>query len=130
MGLRLLKGRVRLALKVGEFQYQALQGTEPTSATLTKKRNGYYIHYQVKEPIPEPDETDEVLGVDLGIHNIATLSDGTTHAGATLNAYRLKRQAVRRSLQSKADTGDRSTRKSARRALKRLSGKERATSGG
>jgi putative transposase len=57
--------------------------------------------------------------------NIATLSDGTTHGGKTLNAYRLQRHKVRRSLQSKAETGTPSTRKNARRVLKRLSGKER-----
>jgi IS605 OrfB family transposase len=110
---------------VGDYQYQALQGQKPTSATLSRKRKGYYIDIQVKEPAPEPNEPRDTLGVDLGIKNIATLSDGTTHAGATLNAYRLKRHQVRRSLQSKAHTESASTRKNARRLLKRLSGKER-----
>ena len=125
VGLTLLGGRQRLALKVGDFQRQALAGQEPTSATLCKKGKTYYLDIQVKEPLPVPEAPTGTLGVDLGIRNIATLSDGTSHAGATLNTYRLKRHQIRRSLQSKADTGAPSTRKNARRVLKRLSGKER-----
>jgi len=125
VGLTLVGGRIRFALKIGDFQYQALRGQKPTSAVLVKKKKGYYINIQVKEPLPDPLKTTGTLGVDLGIKNIATLSDGTTMGGETLNAYRLKRHKVRRSLQSKADKGTPSTRKNARRVLKRLSGKER-----
>ena len=57
--------------------------------------------------------------------NLATLSDDTSFGGKTLKTYRLKRHQVRQSLQSKAETGTQSTRKNARRVLKRLSGKER-----
>jgi len=125
VGLTLVAGRVRIALKMGDFQIQALSGQDPTSATLVKKKKSYFIDIQIKEPAPEPDEPTGTLGVDLGIKNIATLSDGTSFGGETLNAYRLKRHKVRRSLQSKADTGTKSTRKNTRRVLKRLSGKER-----
>jgi len=125
VGLTLLDGRVRLPLDIGDYQRQALAGKNPTSATLTKKRKGYYLDIQIKEPVPEPDEPTGMLGVDLGIQNIATLSDGTSFGGETLNTYRRKRHQVRRSLQSKADKGTPSTRKNARRALKRLRGKER-----
>ena len=125
VSLTLLNGRTRLPLKIGPFQREALAGYDPTWATLSRKRNGYYLNIQIKEPAPQTMETVGTLGVDLGIENIATLSDETTFGGQTLNAYRLKRHKVRRSLQSKADTGTQSTRKNARRALKRLSGKER-----
>jgi len=125
VGLTLIGGRVHFPLNIGAFQREALAGQTPTSATLSKKRNGYFIHIQVKESVPEPDEPQGTLGVDLGIQKIATLSDGTTYAGAPLNAYRLQRHKVRRSLQSKADTGTPCSRKNARRVLKRLSGKER-----
>jgi putative transposase len=125
VGLTLVGGRQRLALKVGDFQRHALSGQAPTSATLCKKRKGYYLDIQVKEPLPVPDVPTGTLGVDLGLRKIVTRSDGISHAGATLNTYRLKRHRTRRSLQSKADTGTPSTRKNARRVLKRLSGKER-----
>ncbi len=125
VGLPLVGGRQRLALKVGDFQRQSLAGQAPTSATLCKKRKGYYLDIQVKKPLPVPDYPTGTPGVDLGIRKIATLSDSTSHAGATLHTYRWKRQRVRRSLQSKADTGAPSTRKNARRVLKWLRGKER-----
>ena len=123
--LTLLDSREQLSLKMGDFQREALAGQEPTSATLSKTRKGYFLNIQIKEPLPEPDEPTGILGVDLGIRNIATLSDDTSFGGQTLNAYRLKRHTTRRSLQSKADTGTKSTRKNVRRVLKRLSGKER-----
>ncbi|KKM92468.1 hypothetical protein LCGC14_1218200 [marine sediment metagenome] len=107
------------------FTNTALAGQKPTSAVLVKKGKKYYLNIQVKETVPDPDEPTGTLGVDLGIKNIATLSDGTSFGGETLNAYRLKQHKTRKSLQSKADTGSKSTRKNTRRVLNRLSGKER-----
>jgi transposase len=36
---------------------------------------------------PTPDDVEGVLGVDLGIVNIATDSDGNTHSVSTLNVF-------------------------------------------
>lgn len=125
VSLTLLSGRERFGLDVGEYQRQALAGQNPKSAVLCKKNGGYYVDIQVKNTLPDPSEANGTLGVDLGIKDIATCSDGSSFGGETLNAYRLKRHKVRKSLQSKAHTGSGSTRKNARRTLKRLSGKER-----
>jgi IS605 OrfB family transposase len=125
VSLTLLNSRERFGLDIGEWQKKALKGQTPTSATLCKKGKDYSINIQVKEPIPTPDQPAGTLGVDLGIKSIATLSDGISFGGATLNAYRLKRHKVRKSLQSKAHKGSPCTRKNARRTLKRLSGRER-----
>lgn len=125
VGLTLLNSRERFGLDIGEWQRKALRGQSLTSATLCKKGKDYHLDMQVKEPIPTPEKPTGTLGVDLGIKSIATLSDGTSFGGATLNAYRLKRHKVRKSLQSKAHKGSPSTRKNSRRTLKRLSGKER-----
>lgn len=54
---------------------------------------------------------DGWLGVDLGIVNIATDSDGTVHAGKALNRYRRRQQRLRRRLQEKGT-------KSAKRLLR------------
>ena len=123
--LTLLDGRVRFRLDIGEYQRQALTGQKPKSATLCKKHDGYFLDIQVKNTLPDPGKATGTLGVDLGIKDIATLSDGSSFGGETLNAYRLKRHRVRKSLQSKAHKGKKSMRKNARRTLKRLSGKER-----
>ena len=125
VSLTLLSGRERFGLDIGDYQRNALAGYKPKSAVLCKKNGGYYIDIHTKEPIPDPEKPTGTLGVDLGIKSIATLSDGSSFGGEALNVYRLKRHKVRKSLQSKAHKGKRSTRKNARRALKRLSGKER-----
>lgn len=126
VSLTMLRFRVKFFLRLGEFQRNALAGTNPKSARLCKKKSGYYLHVQVEEPTPEPEESETMLGVDLGIRDVASLSDGQSFGGKGLSSYRLKRHKVRKSLQSKAHKGSRSTRKNARRALQRLSGREKA----
>jgi putative transposase len=68
---------------------------------------------------PDTDviEPDAFLGVDLGIANIATTSDGVKHAGKGLNAVRHRNRELRRRLQAKQT-------KSAKRLLKRRRRKE------
>jgi putative transposase len=63
-------------------------------------------------------ETTDVLGVDFGIVNIATDSDGRPYTGAAIEAVRTKLSRRRGGLQ-KRDT------KAAKRRLKKLSGKQR-----
>ncbi|MFF8836648.1 RNA-guided endonuclease InsQ/TnpB family protein [Streptomyces sp. NPDC015130] len=69
--------------------------------------------------IPEPDASEPVgfLGVDLGIVNIATTSDGQIMAGRGLNRYRERHRDLRAKLQKKRT-------KSAKRVLKRVRRRE------
>ena len=54
VSIRLLDGRCTLALKLGDFQRQGLQGQKPTSATLKRgRKNRYYLDVQIKENAPE-----------------------------------------------------------------------------
>jgi IS605 OrfB family transposase len=57
------------------------------------------------------------LGVDLGIVNIATTSDGTRHSGAHLNRNRHRHQRLRTKLQQKGT-------RSAKRLLAKSSGRQ------
>ena len=129
VSLRLLDGRCILALALGDFQREGLVGQNPTSATLKRgHKNRYYLDVQVKDEAPEPPndaDLDATLGVDLGLRQIATDSAGHQFQGQDLADYRQHRADIRASLQAKADTGSQSTRKACRRALKRLSGRER-----
>ena len=125
VSVRLLDRRERFALNIGDWQRNAFSGANPTCAVLCRRGFEFYINIQVKESIPDPDEPTGVLGVDLGIKDIATMSDGESFGGEALNAYRLKRHKVCKSLQANAHTGSRTARKNVRRAVKRLSGKER-----
>lgn len=81
-------------------------------------RDGLWLLLATCEiPEAQPIEPAGFLGVDLGIVNIATTSDGTIHAGRRLNRYRRRQINLRRKLQRK-------NTKSAKRVLKRQSRKE------
>lgn len=83
------------------------------------QRDGMWFLYAVCD-VPEKDSNREPsgwLGVDLGIVNIATTSDGALMAGRRLNRYRKRQQDLRTKLQAKGT-------QSARRVLKRQRRKE------
>src|SRR5699024_12721535 len=76
-------------------------------------------------PQEEIKAVDDFIGCDFGITDIAVTSDGVKHSADGLNTYREHRQKVRSSIQAKADTSKRSTKRNCRRMSKRLQGKER-----
>ena len=80
-GVTLLSGREQFATVLGDFQREAMRGQHPTSATLVKRDGEYFLHVQVKEETPEPIVIEDVLGVDLGVVNLAVDSDGDTFSG-------------------------------------------------
>jgi len=124
VGLTLLGGRAKFALNIGQYQRDALAGKTPKSAVLTKRNGMFFIGIHVDDGDVPMKPTDKVIGVDMGLHDIAVLSDGTKFSGTKLTAQRVQRAKVRRSLQSKAAKGTRTTRRSCRRLLRRLKGRE------
>jgi putative transposase len=70
-----------------------------------------------RQPTPLGD-LDDALGIDLGVVNIATDSDGEIHSGRAINNVRARHRRLRTKLQKKGTKGT-------RRRLKRLAGKER-----
>lgn len=82
-------------------------------------RDGMWFLYATLE-LPEAPlnaEPSGWLGVDLGIVNIATTSDGVVMAGRGLNRHRRRQQELRAKLQAKGT-------KSAKRLLKKRARKE------
>jgi putative transposase len=81
-------------------------------------RDGRWYLYATCE-VPEPTATEPTgwLGVDLGIVNIATISDGERYAGRHLNRVRHRNRRLRAKLQRNAT-------KSAKRLLKHRRRKE------
>ena len=65
---------------------------------------------------PETLDIERVLGVDLGIVNLAVDSDGIVYRGETIDATRARARARRESLQKHGT-------RSARRRLRRIAGK-------
>jgi IS605 OrfB family transposase len=117
--LTLLFGRARIATVLGQRQKSLLKGRKPTAAVLVKRRDGrYFLHVQIREDAPDPIEPEDFLGVDLGIANIATDSQGQTFSGETTNRNRRRRATARKQYQRKGT-------KNAKRRLKKISGRQR-----
>ena len=89
-------------------------------ADLVLKHGKWYLFQTVEVPEEDIIDVEDFIGVDFGLVNIATLSTGETLSGKELEQYRVTRQKVRSSLQAKGTKGT-------KKALKRLSGKERRT---
>lgn len=126
VSLTLLGGREHIKLDVGNYQRGKLKESKPTSAQLCKHHDGsYYIHIQLTDTAPDPIKSDKVIGVDFGRREIAKTSTNKSWNGKPLNQVRDKFSNARASIQAKASKGTRSSRRSCRKLLKRLSGKER-----
>jgi putative transposase len=89
-------------------------------ADLLFRKGKFYLFQTVEVNEQQVREVEEFIGVDMGLLELATLSNGQSFSSQKLTAYGEKRQKVRSSLQSKGT-------KSAKCRLKWLSGKERTT---
>lgn len=87
-------------------------------ADLVFKKGKFYLFQTVEVPEEKISDIEEFIGVDFGQTDIAVLSDGSNYNSAQLKKVRKKYSKVRASVQSKGT-------KSAKRLLKRLSGRER-----
>src|SRR5690606_3857392 len=112
-----VEGRQTIPFVAGERQLALLPFMQG-EADLVYRRGEFYLHQVCEVDEPAVEDVDECLGVDLGIVNIATDSDGTVHQGKGVKNVRHRRRALREKLQRKGT-------KSARRRLKKLAGKER-----
>jgi len=113
-----ITGRLKLKLRLGNFQRHLLKGQTPKAGTLcydSRKKN-FYINLVIDTLTPEAS-SDGAMGVDLGINRIATTSDGERFTGRRINRIRERYQRTRSSMQAKGTKG-------AKRALKRLSGRQ------
>ena len=126
VSLTTVDGREHIKLDAGNYQRGKLKGRTPTSAQLCKHRDGkYYIHIQLKDETPEPIKSTNVIGVDFGRRDIAVTSNGDKWDGKKLTETRDRYSRTRASLQKKASTRTRSSRRRCRRILVRLSGREK-----
>lgn len=90
-------------------------------ADLVYKKSKFYLFQTIDVPEEDVEDVEEFIGVDMGLLEIAALSNGKKFSSKKLNDYREKRQKVRSSLQRKGTKGS-------KKVLKRLSGRERTTS--
>jgi IS605 OrfB family transposase len=117
VSLSTVNGRVHVPLVLGQYQRDALRGKKPTAAKVVLKDRELYIHIVVEDEPGQRSNPICAIGVDRGVYNIATTSTGTFHSGRKAMHVREKFASRRARLQSKGT-------RSAKRVLKRLSGRE------
>lgn len=111
-----LIGRQKMPFVISDHARALLEGLRGECDLVYRKGEFYLYQTCDVEEAPEIDP-DEFLGIDLGIVNIAVDSDGIFHQGRGMKNVRHRHRALRTKLQKRQTD-------SARRKLKRLSGKE------
>src|SRR5713226_8816687 len=77
VSLLTLQGRVLVPFRMGGYQQSRLESIKG-QADLLYRKGTFFLAVTLDVPEPTPDIPDDTLGVDLGIVNIATSSDGET----------------------------------------------------
>ena len=116
VSLLTLAGRVLVPFLIGKYQESHMDAIKG-QADLIYRNGTFYLAVTLDVPEPTPDTPDGTLGVDLGIVNLATDSEGETFSGQAVEGNRKRHHALRQRLQKRGT-------KSAKRHLKKLSGKE------
>ena len=109
-------GRLKIPFRCGARQYELLQGKRG-EADLCWVDGRFYLFVACEVETSKPIDVHGILGVDLGIVNIAVDSDGQVFSGKEVDDNRRKFAHRRRNLQ-------RNGSQSAKRKLKRISGKQ------
>ena len=109
-------GRQKIPLVFGpsaSFEKSQMKG----QADLTFERGKFYLNVVIEVPEGTPLEPVGFLGVDFGITNLATTSEGHTFSGQEVDSVRERTTKLKKALQQCGS-------KSAKRHLKKLSGTE------
>ena len=121
VSLNTLEGRIVCRLVLGARQHEMLvdPAWEIGGADLVWRAGVYYLHItqsrETSQDLPEPD--GGTLGVDLGIVNLATDSEGEHFSGAMIHTVR-SRYHLRRQRLQKVNT------KNAKRQLRKMRRRE------
>jgi putative transposase len=112
-----LAGRIKVPFVCGEHQRKLLAHRKG-EVDLMCVRGKWYIGVGCDVPDAEPIGCIDAIGIDLGIANIATDSDGKTYTGEAIERVRSRMSRRRAGLQSRGT-------KAAKRRLRKLSGQQR-----
>jgi IS605 OrfB family transposase len=111
------KGRVTGQLQMSAAMRRQLRQSEPSTAELVYRRGTFYLHLSITAPAPEIAQPSASLGVDLGVSRIAVTSERSFQSAKKVRHLKACSKRTRRSLQANGS-------KSAKRVLKRVSGRE------
>jgi len=110
-----LNGRQTIPVRIGEYQ-RARMDRIRGQADLILVKNVFYLCVVVEAPEASPYDPVGVIGVDLGIKNLAVDSDGEVHSSQQIQETRTRSDSLKARLQHCGT-------KSAKRHLKKLSGR-------
>ncbi|MFS8877980.1 MULTISPECIES: RNA-guided endonuclease InsQ/TnpB family protein [unclassified Synechococcus] len=95
--------------------HEQLPATSPKNVTISRQADRWYISFKFEAPAPpEPEKDGEVVGVDFGIHNLATCSNGKTFPNP--KAYRRSKKRLAR-LQRRVSRRQKGSRNRKRAAM-------------
>ena len=111
-----LDGRQAMPFLCGERQ-RALLHAQRGETDLALVNGAWYLFAVCEVETPESIDVEGLLGIDMGVTNIAVDSDGEIHAGKAIKQVRYRHRRLRQKLQRKRTHGS-------RRRLKKLAGQE------
>jgi putative transposase len=111
-----VEGRLHIPFVCGERQRELLRSRQGES-NLMLFRDAFVLSASCDVEEPELLDVQDVIGIDLGIVNLATDSDGETFSGVAVERKRRIYAHRRRNLQRKGT-------KAARRKLRQLAGRQ------
>lgn len=117
-------GRLKLDCICGDHQKKLMEG-RTSSVSLRCVRGQWFLNVVCDVAEPDTIEPAEFIGVDLGVANLATTSDGEHFTGEEVEQVRQRHFRTRKSLGHKMSRQHkRTTRRNARRAMKRIGNRE------
>lgn len=116
VSLWMLTGRMVLPLVYGEYQSRRFDRIKG-QCDLVHRDGKFFLFATVDVPEDAPIDPVDFLGVDLGIVNIATDSDGESFSGEGVERIRRRHHRNRKGLQTKGTKG-------AKKRLRKLAGRE------
>jgi putative transposase len=109
-------GRLKVPFQAGPKQLELLQSQQGESDLIYHKGE-FYLAATCNVDEPPQTDVDTFLGVDFGVTNISSDSDGKKYSGSTVKSVRFRHRRMRCNLQRKGT-------RAAKRRLKKLAGQE------
>jgi IS605 OrfB family transposase len=126
VSLLTLSGRVIVPFVMGRYQRERFTNAVGQSDLVLRRDGRWFLLCSVDLPDKTPLPVTDFIGVDLGVTNIATTSDGEVFSGSDVERVRRRHHALRQTLQHKASKQSQAGKRprSIRRLLTRKSGQE------
>jgi IS605 OrfB family transposase len=112
-----LGGCIQVPFVLGKYQAEPFCRAKGQADLVLREDGKWFLLVTVDIQAGTPIPATDFIGVDLGVANIATDSDGNQHSGKDVERIRRKHNLQRRRLQRKGTKG-------AKKKLRRMAGKE------